>query len=303
MKLRALIPIVFGLCFALTCHAASHAATPASESLRPAPTDANRASMQTMQIPSHGVLMNALVYIAAGAAPHPAVVLLHGFPGNERNLDLAQDMRRAGWDVLYFNYRGSWGTPGKFSFAHSIDDTAAALAYLRQPGIAEQLRLDPTRIVLVGHSMGGFMAVEAAAADPAIKAFATISAADMAGRIPPSLSETQKQAAIRKTSKGLADEGMAPLSGCTPTGLAQELADHASSWRFPAKVLALKNRTVLVVTSDDGLAEENNTFATALRQAGDTQVTSVHLPTDHAYSDQRIALSDAVLHWLASLPN
>jgi pimeloyl-ACP methyl ester carboxylesterase len=64
--------------------------------------------------------MNALVYVAAGAGPHPAVILLHGFPGNERNLDLAQDMRRAGWDVLYFNYRGSWGTLGDFSFAHGI---------------------------------------------------------------------------------------------------------------------------------------------------------------------------------------
>ena len=124
-----------------------------------APADAYRASMQTMQIPSHGALMNALVYVAAGAGPHPVVILLHGFPGNERNLDLAQDMRRAGWDVLYFNYRGSWGTPGDFSFAHGIEDTAAAVAYLRQPDVARSLRLDPSRIVLIGHSMGGFMAV------------------------------------------------------------------------------------------------------------------------------------------------
>ncbi|MGH8336201.1 MAG: alpha/beta hydrolase family protein, partial [Gammaproteobacteria bacterium] len=125
------------------------ASAPASNAKR---TD--RAAMQTMQIPSHGALMNALVYVAAGAGPHPAVILLHGFPGNERNLDLAQDMRRAGWDVLYFNYRGSWGTPGDFSIGHGIEDTAAALAYLRQPAVATQLRLDPTRIVLIGHSMG-----------------------------------------------------------------------------------------------------------------------------------------------------
>ena len=76
----------------------------------------NPASMQSFQIPSHGALLNAFVYVAAGAGPHPVVVLLHGFPGNERNLDLAQDIRRAGWDVLYFDYRGSWGSPGDFSF-------------------------------------------------------------------------------------------------------------------------------------------------------------------------------------------
>ncbi|MBQ4853172.1 alpha/beta hydrolase [Rhodanobacter sp. B2A1Ga4] len=280
-----------------------HAQPAADTSIVTAAKGGDRAEMQTMQIPSHGKLMNALVYVAAGAGPHPAVILLHGFPGNERNLDLAQDMRRAGWDVLYFNYRGSWGTPGDFSFAHGIEDTAAALAYLRQPGVAGKLRLDPNRIVLIGHSMGGFMAVEAAAGDPAIKAFATISAADLGGRLQ-SLRATQgEHQAIARASEGLADEGMAPLAGCTPDGLARELLQHGADWSFQSRVDALKNRSVLVVTSDDGLAAENNAFAAALRKAGDTRVSTKHLPTDHAYSDQRLELSKTVLAWLAGLPN
>ena len=258
--------------------------------------------MQTMQIPSHGELMNALVYIAAGAGPHPVVILLHGFPGNERNLDLAQDMRRAGWDVLYFNYRGSWGTPGGFSFAHSIEDTGAAIAYLRQPEVARSLRLDPDRIVLIGHSMGGFMTVEAAAADPAIKAFATISAADMSGRMQAMLAMEKRSDAIAAMAHGLAEEGMAPLAECTPDGLAKELADHATSWPFLDKVDALKNRNALILTADDGLTRENNAFAAALRNAGDAHVTTRHFATDHAYSDKRIELSHAVLAWLAGLP-
>ena len=279
------------------------APVPGADSSQAKPSQAvDRALMQTMQIPSHGELMNAFVYVAAGPGPHPAVILLHGFPGNERNLDLAQDMRRAGWDVLYFNYRGSWGTPGDFSFTHSIEDTAAALAYLRQAGVAKSLRLNPNRIVLMGHSMGGFMTVEAGAADPGIKAFALISAADMAGRVQGLLGKEKRPAVIAASAAGLADEGMAPLAGCTPTGLADELADHVASWPFMGKVDALKNRSALIVTSDDGLAPANDTFAAALRQAGDHHVTSVHLPTDHAYSDQRIELSRAVLHWLATLP-
>lgn len=274
----------------------------ATAALLSTPDGNHRATMETMQIPSHGALLNALVYVAAGAGPHPAVILLHGFPGNERNLDLAQDMRRAGWNVLYFNYRGSWGTPGDFSFAHSIEDTTAALAYLRQPAVASKLRLDPTRIVLIGHSMGGFMAVQSAAADPAIKAFATISAADWGGMMQQMLASERKPDAQHKMSTGLANEGMAPLSGCTPDGLAREIVDHAAAWAFSAKVGTLKNRTALVVTSDDGLAKANLAFATDLRNAGDTHVTTVHLPTDHAYSDQRTELSHAVLQWLAALP-
>jgi uncharacterized protein len=279
----------------IPCYAATNA--PPS-----APNGNDRASMEAMQIPSHGALMNALVYVAAGAGPHPAVILLHGFPGYERNLDLAQDMRHAGWDVLYFNYRGSWGTPGDFSFSNGIEDTAAALAYLRKPEVAKKLRLDPARIVLIGHSMGGFMTVQGAAADPAIKAFATISAVDLGGAMQQMMTADQKLEALRKMSAALAGGGMAPLAGCTSDGLARELADNGARWAFSSKVDALKNRTALIVTSDDGFAEANTSLAADLRKAGNTGVTTVHLPTDHVYSDQRIELSQAVLQWLASLP-
>src|SRR5260221_2520993 len=150
-------------------------------SLHAAGERTNPASMQVFKIPSHGALLNALVYVAEGAGPNPAVILLHGFPGNERNLDLAQDIRRAGWDVLYFNYRGAWGSPGDFSFSHGIEDTAPAIAYLRQPATPKLLRLIPAGIGLIGHSMGAFMAGRGGADGPAIFAFALIHAAVSGG--------------------------------------------------------------------------------------------------------------------------
>jgi pimeloyl-ACP methyl ester carboxylesterase len=288
-----------GFLLSLTC-LASPQARPAPAAAH-SPADGTRASMETMQIPSHGKGMNALVYVAAGVGPHPAVILLHGFPGNERNLDLAQDIRRAGWDVLYFNYRGSWGTPGDFSFTHGIEDVAAALAYLRQPAVAKKLRLDPARIVLIGHSMGGFMAIQAAAADPRVRAIGVISGGDLGGAYQHLQREGTSASATGKMTTALADEGMAPLHGCTPTGLAQEVAAHAADWVFTAKAPALKDRNVLVVTSDDGLADYNDAFAGALRKAGDRHVTTMHFATDHAYSDKRTELSKTVLAWLAGL--
>lgn len=263
---------------------------------------ANPASMQVFQIPSHGALLNAFVYVAEGAGPHPAVVLLHGFPGNERNLDLAQEMRRAGWDVLYFNYRGAWGSPGDFSFSHGIEDTAAAIAYLRQPATAQLLRLDPKRIVLIGHSMGGFMAVQGSAADPAVIGVGIISAANLGGPIPPGLPKEQEPAVIKALSEGLANEGMAPLAGCTPEGLAREVVANGPKWSFAAKAEALKSRPALIVTSNDGLAEGSAALSAALTKMGNSRVTTLHLPTDHAYSDQRGALATAVLKWLKTLP-
>jgi pimeloyl-ACP methyl ester carboxylesterase len=275
----------------------------ASRQVEAAMVGSTAPSMQSFQIPSHGGYLNAFVYVAAGAGPHPAVVLLHGFPGNERNLDLAQDIRRAGWDVLYFDYRGSWGSPGDFSFTHGIEDTAAAVEYLRSTAMSRILRLDPTRIVLIGHSMGGFMAVEAAAADPTILGIGLISAADIGGRIPQPLSKELEPSVTQRLTAAYEREGMEPLAGCTPQGLAQETLANAAQWSFSSKVNLLNTRPALIISADDAYAREDEAFAAQLRRAGDTRVATLHLAADHAYSDQRGPLSGSVLRWLATFTN
>jgi uncharacterized protein len=59
---------------------------------------------------------------------------------------------------------------------------------------------------------------------------------------------------------------------------------------------------VLITTSDDGLAASEGALADALRKAGDTKVSLVHMATDHGYSDHRIALEAGVIEWLETLP-
>jgi pimeloyl-ACP methyl ester carboxylesterase len=254
--------------------------------------------MQSFQLPSHGALLNALVYIASGAGPHPTVILLHGFPGNEKNLDIAQTLRRAGYDVLYFNYRGSWGSPGDFSLTHSIEDTQSAIAFMRDTANAKKFRADPSNIILIGHSMGGFMARYAAAQDPSIKAVGLISASDMAVDRVESLKPDQRKAAVNPIAKHLADEGMAPLAGVTPQSLAEEIIINADTWNVLNLAPKLATHPILVITSDDGLVPSNDAFVAALNKSGATHVTTLHMATDHAYSDHRIALQQAILDFL-----
>ena len=284
---------------ALLCASiAASAETPAAITTDPAPDKANPAAMQSFQLPSHGALLNAIVYVASGPGPHPVVILLHGFPGNEKNLDLAQTIRRAGWDVLFFNYRGSWGSPGSFSFTHAMEDTQSAIAYLRDPANAAKLRSDPKYIVLVGHSMGGMVAANVAAADPDIRGVGLISAANMAGNVLPVVKANQQDAALPRIEQGLAAEGMAPLAGCTPESLARELLANAAKWHIPDLAPKLSARPILVVTSDDGLADSSDALVANLKKIGDTEVNEVHIATDHAYSDHRIALQQTVLEGL-----
>jgi pimeloyl-ACP methyl ester carboxylesterase len=267
----------------------------------PAIDTAHPASMTAFQIPSHGEKLNAIAYLAAGAGPHPVVILLHGFPGNEKNLDLAQAIRRAGWNVIFFNYRGSWGTPGAFSFGHSIEDTQAAVAWIRMPENAARLHTDPKRVVLIGHSMGGFMAAYAGSHDQGILATGLISAADMATMAKGAGAGGDSKAAIGKLAEGLEKEDILPLAGCTGLSLAQELVSHQSDWEFAGYVAGFGSRPLLVVTSNDGLAGHGQKVAEIVGKNPTSHVTLQHFATDHSYSDQRIALETTVLNWLGTL--
>ncbi|HUO79635.1 MAG TPA: alpha/beta fold hydrolase [Steroidobacteraceae bacterium] len=252
---------------------------------------AHPAAMTVLHIPSHGLLINGIVYSPPGAGPHPTLVICHGLPGNEKNLDLAQAVRRAGWNAVTFNYRGSWGSPGVFRFAQNPEDAAAVLAYLREPGNATRLGVDPARIVLAGHSMGGWVTALTAARDHGLRGAVLISAADL-GRI----DERGHAAAVA----AMADD-MESLAGVSAESMADELHAHAQEFRLAGAAAGLAPLPLLALTSDDGLAAHTDALVAAIRAAGGTRVTSEHAATDHGWSDHRIALESTILRWLAAL--
>ncbi len=257
--------------------------------------------MDSFQIPSHGDKLNALFYIAAGSGAHPTVILLHGFPGNERNLDLAQAIRRDGWNVLFFDYRGSWGTSGSFSFKNSMQDTEAAIAYLRDRANATRLHADPANLVLIGHSMGGMIAAYTGAHDPTLRAIGLISAANMStGHL--SVVKPTEIINVPNLAARLEAVGIYPLAGCTAQSLATELLANTAHWDFTNFAPLLNPRPILVITSDDHLAPPADLLAANLRALHDPHITTLHLATDHSYSGQRIALATAVIDWLNQLP-
>jgi pimeloyl-ACP methyl ester carboxylesterase len=137
------------------------------------------ATIEELTLLSAGQRMPGLIYIAAGAGPHPTVLLLHGFPGNEKNLDIAQALRRSGFNVLFFHYRGAWGAEGAYRTSSQHEDVAAVLAYLRDPANAGRLRVDSTRLSLLGHSLGGFTALAAGSRDAGLACVGAMAPANL----------------------------------------------------------------------------------------------------------------------------
>ena len=269
---------------------------PAAVGADPLRDKANPAAMDAVAIPTHGVNINGVLYTAAGAGQHPTVLLLHGFPGNEQNLDLAQAMRREGWNVLTMHYRGAWGSPGNFTFAHVLEDPAAALAWLRTPANAAKYHIDTAKIVVIGHSMGGWAAAFTGAHDPGVLATGLISAADM-GAI---------GTAPRTTAMKIVDDNIGTNDGmhmlaATPASLADEAIRNAKINALNLDAPGLAKRPLLIVTANDGLKGDAENLVKAIGE-GAAPITQVHLETDHSYSDQRIALEAAVIRWLENLP-
>ena len=275
---------------ALACQVA-HAEPPPPEAvIADPPVDkAHPAGMAYVRVPSHGALMNGVLYTASGPGPHPTVLLLHGFPGNEQNLDLAQAIRRAGFNVLTFHYRGAWGSPGVFSFAHAIEDADAAIAFLRDPAAASKFGVDGKRIFVAGHSMGGFMAASAAAHDPAVAGLIMISAWNIG---PESAAFGDPKARQAAKDAEFADDAI-PLAGTSADALMSEALSHADDWDFVALAPALGSRPALLITADDGSFAASHKLSTRL-----PRVTEVHMNTDHPFSDHRIALESVVVNWL-----
>jgi acetyl esterase/lipase len=105
------------------------------------------------------------VWIPTGPGPHPVVLMVHGGCWTTSIADrtlmdwIAADLRADGIAVWNIDYRGvdrpGGGYPGTFT------DAAAAADLLRRE--ATRFKLDLTRVVAVGHSAGGHLALWLAA--------------------------------------------------------------------------------------------------------------------------------------------
>lgn len=291
MKLGIIIGCVCAL-LGLPALAAPPAAVPAAIYSDPAPDKANPPKMETVHIPSGGVEINGVVYVASGAGPHPTVVLCHGLPGNEKNLDLAQALRRAGWTVITFNYRGSWGSPGTYKFAQNLEDADAVLAFARDPANAAKLRINPKRIVIIGHSMGGWVTALTAAHDKGLLGAVMISAGGL-GRIG-TLPREQAVTLFR-------DNGMEALAGTSPENMADEVIANKDAFSFTAAAPRLADTHLFVLTSDDGLAFFSQELVDDIKAVHGTHLKTLHVATDHSWSDSRIRLQSEIIGWLKTL--
>ena len=223
---------------------------------------------------------------------HPLILMLHGFPGHEKNLDLAQALRRIGFHVAYFSYRGSWGSRGAYAISHLPQDTNAVLTYLYSN--AEKFGIDVSNLWLVGHSLGGFTALHTLSA-PAVplRGAVLIAPCDLGMMFQKQRDRFTELIVPEDTTEGCLH---VPYNGA----LQKEAEENASRWPFSVLPDLSKYSMLFVGGSEDEVTPPERHCKPLLSQySGKNDICYKEFADGHAFANSRIALARTLGEWLA----
>lgn len=256
---------------------------------------AHRPDMHGILIPGKRGRLLSVLYTAAGEGVHPTVLLLHGIPGCERNFDLAQSLRRAGFHVMTFHYSGSWGSDGSYSLANDLEDTNTVLDFVLQD---RKYGFDKQHIYAVGHSLGGFVCGQLSAHRPEIKGAVLLMPCDI-GRLP---LIAQEDPASWQTIQEVLEDSAQWLSGTSGEALLQEALDSSETFRLENAAEALAQKPVLCIGGTLDIYTPPvlhcEPLAHAVQEAGGTSIQTVSYPTDHFFADYRLTVAETVTTFL-----
>lgn len=256
---------------------------------------AHRPDMHGILIPGKRGRIFSVLYTAAGEGSHPTVLLLHGIPGCERNFDMAQALRRAGFHVMTFHYSGSWGSDGNYSLTNDLEDANTVLDFILRD---ETYGFEKTHIYAVGHSMGGFVCGQITAQRSEIRGGVLLMPCDI-GRLPQIAVD---DSAAYQTIQEVLDDSAKWLTGTSGETLFREALDNSETFRLENAAEALAEKPLLciggtldVYTPPDQHCEP---LARAIENTGGTLLRIVSYPTDHFFADYRLTVAETVTVFL-----
>lgn len=246
------------------------------------------ASSTELFIPSGNSQIAGLIYNANGLQKHPTLLLLHGYPGNERNLDIAQVVRSRGWNVIYFDYRGSWGSQGKFSFKNCVEDVVNVVSFCNK--YQDSLKIDTSNIVLFGHSMGGWVCLKALQELPTIKKGFALSTWDIA--------KDFKNVSNEKEMLSIANDpniaGKYFVLNMSLKDLYTPVLQDKTYFNLLNDAKSLGDKQIIMIDEH----EKNSQLAEKIKESNKLYFDYSIWQTDHSFTNKRASLINKVLAFI-----
>ncbi len=246
------------------------------------------AGLTELFIPSNNNLLAGLIYRADGNKKHPTLLLLHGYPGNERNLDIAQVVRAHGWNVIYFDYRGSWGSQGNFSFKNCVQDVVNVVSFCNK--YQDSLKIDTSNIVLFGHSMGAWVCLKSLELLPQIKKGFALSTWNISGEFKNVTNRNEMLDLVYNPNFG----SKYFVLNATPDKIFTPVIEEPAYFNLINDAAMLANKQIVMVdehSKNKQIAEEIQKFNQAFFE--------YHVwKTDHSFTNKRVSLMNKVIAFL-----
>ena len=240
------------------------------------------------------------VFLTAGIGPHPTVLLLHGFPGNELNYDIAHMLRRSGFNVVLFHYRGAWGSTGSFTFSNGIEDVNNAIRFLKSDKARKDFNIDKEKIILIGHSYGGFTALLNSVDYNDIKHIAFLAGFNF-GYFAQFIRQDKNIEAA--TMEGLT-LGSQIVNNADPKLLFNEIMGNQNKWNLISLSEKLKEKNILLVGAEyDSVSPIQIHHIPLLEKLSKTEnkITDVIIQSEHSFSCCRIKLNEVIYNWIKEI--
>lgn len=215
----------------------------------------------------------------------PLLLLCHGYPGLEQNRDIAHAIRCTGFVTAIFHYRGCWGSKGYYGMEHCMEDTELVCRYLMEH--CEEYCIETRQVFLLGHSMGGFMVINALARGE-VKAQGAILIAP--GDMP--IIPRKELLMPMKTSM---------LNLKTPDAHVLELEAHKEQWAFAYAAKKLPDIPYLLIGGEQDTAVPTRQHIDPINEillSMHYRVERVDLDDNHIFSSTRNSLIRIVAEWL-----
>jgi dipeptidyl aminopeptidase/acylaminoacyl peptidase len=244
------------------------------------------AKYENIEFPSGSNTLLGRIYRPEVRTKKPAVAICHGYPGDTKNMDLAEELALNGIVTLVFYYQGAWGSSGKYSLTKLEVGAKDAITYLRSLPY-----IDPKRVGLISHSMGALPLSKTMSQDQTIKTGVLMSPA----------TDTVTMAAkdrLEGSAKRLANMAEGKLKDATVESLLKDLEEVAKTTN-PIKLAPKIIAPIMVVVGSKDNVTPPEACKKLYEAANEPKKWVLIEGADHGFSEHRIPLIKVVLEWLS----
>lgn len=242
-------------------------------------------TVQEVSIPHEDLRLRGRVYRPAADGTYPAAAICHGYIGDTKNMDIAEDLAMNGVVALVFYYRGAWGSGGTFSLTGLAPSAKDAVDWLRR-----QHYVDPDRVGLVGHSLGAVPVAQRLSVDDRLRAGVFIApAGDLASLA------TGDSAEMFILNYIVQAEGK--LVGLTEEGLRADLGILLRE-QNPIKLIGSVRAPVMIVVGSGDEVIPPDSCRRLYDAANEPKKFVLIKGADHDFTAHRAPLTAEILGWL-----